>query len=128
MIVYAHLYESDAASKLAFERFMAWSKHELPTLCSAWRTRDPEASKWALIVADESPNEHSRSFDFGPGELEPMSLAQALAFAERRVSRIEAAYAAGKRERLVERISYGPASAPRVNQDGSITIPTPGRG
>lgn len=125
MIVFAFEYPSEKVSKSEYDRFDAWSRRE-DLAVSTWRVSDPDETTWCIVVVDESGRALGE-FDWS-GQPVTLPLGQAIAFIERRVSRLVGAYRAGKRSRVDEHAHYGPAIAPRLRANGVWEMPARGQG
>lgn len=133
MIVYAHTYPSDEASKVEFDAFFAWSAEHLPEDCSVWRTKMlvPGQPVWVVIVVDEAgavragADEWASLDDFDwtgtPYELDWQT---ASGFVARRIERQAQAILTGERGRITERTHFGDeATAPRLS-NGAWVVPS----
>jgi hypothetical protein len=128
VIVYAREYESDNVSLVAFNDYHQWAAKNVPDKTSAWRTRNPEGTRFFVIVLDESEGHLSLGFEWVSGEPHSLSEGQAYSFFQRRINRSVLAYEAGRRGSFTEKIHYGDAVAPRITPDGVWELPTGGQG
>lgn len=116
-VVMTYRYPSDAESFEAFQRFLGWSRTELPGQVSAWRHMakwSENVIEWCLTVVSES--EAVREFDFAPGEPFRLDETQQLSFVLRRVERQVEVDAGLKKPQMVAR--YASKEAPWMSPDG----------
>ena len=126
--MYARCYGSDNVSAAEFNRFELWARTRAPASVSCWRTRPADTdSEWYVVVVDDSEDSVSLRFDWH-GEPYLLDQQQALAFVERRLSRALAAWDAGARGQITERLHYGAKSAPRLTSEGVWQLPEGGQG
>jgi hypothetical protein len=117
VIVYAHTYPSDQASRVEFDAFFAWSAEHLPEDCSVWRTKMlvPGQPVWVVIVVDE----HGASIDDFPwtGTHYELDWETARGFVARRVERMAQAVLTGEKGRITELRHFATeALAPRLTR------------
>lgn len=119
MIVHAHTYPSDQASKVEFDAFYAWSAQHLPEDCSVWRTKMlvPGNPVWVVVVVDETDGQSLEAGFPWTGTPYELDWETARGFVARRVERMALAVATGEKGRITERRHFAnEALAPRLSR------------